>query len=113
MAQNQVRQQSKKARSRAGRPARRRSSRRPGIVFIGICLTLFGILLIYNLYQIQIVDHAVNAEKAAAQHYRTVVEQPKRGHIYDRNGVELAGTTTFIKSVLHRRMLFHYEKNVF
>jgi|LFRM01.1.fsa_nt_gb stage V sporulation protein D (sporulation-specific penicillin-binding protein) len=93
MAQNQVRQQSKKARSRAGRPARRRSSRRPGIVFIGICLTLFGILLIYNLYQIQIVDHAVNAEKAAAQHYRTVVEQPKRGHIYDRNGVELAGTT--------------------
>ncbi len=77
-----------------GRQTRPRGPRgRWGIFLIGFLFFGFALLLIRELYQIQVVDHAVYAEKAAAQHYRTVVENPKRGHIYDRNGVELAGTT--------------------
>lgn len=68
-------------------------SRRPGVVFIGLCLSALAFLLIGQLYQIQIVDHAVNAEKAAEQHYKKVAEEPRRGMIYDCNNVVLAGTT--------------------
>ena len=81
----------------APRPARRRRtkrlSRRPGIVFIGICLFAFASFLAWQLYQIQIKDHAVYAEKATGQHYKRIPEDPRRGSIFDRNGVELAGTT--------------------
>lgn len=73
--------------------AHRRVSRRPGIIFVGVCLFLFAAFLIWQLYQIQVVNHAVYAEKATAQHYKRIPEDPRRGGIYDRNGVELAGTT--------------------
>ena len=84
-----------KPRSSAGggrRAARRRSSR-SGVIFVCICLFLFAALLVYQLYQIQIVSADVNAKLAADQHYKRVPESPRRGRIVDRNGVELAGTT--------------------
>lgn len=76
---------------------RRRSSARQGgripVLILMVILLLFSGLLVYRLYQIQIIEHAVNAEQAARLHFRQVTEQPRRGSIYDRNGVELAGTT--------------------
>lgn len=56
-------------------------------------LLAFAGYLVFQLYQIQVTDYAVNAELAAGQHYKRVTEQPRRGSIYDRNGLELAGTT--------------------
>jgi stage V sporulation protein D (sporulation-specific penicillin-binding protein) len=72
---------------------RRRSYSRSGITLVSIGLVVFAIFLSWQLYQIQIVDYHVNAEKAAGQHYKRIAEEPRRGSIYDRNGVELAGTT--------------------
>lgn len=76
-----------------GRRAARRHSSRSGVIFVSICLFLFAALLVYQLYQIQIVNADVNAKLAADQHYKRVPESPRRGRIIDRNGVELAGTT--------------------
>jgi stage V sporulation protein D (sporulation-specific penicillin-binding protein) len=72
---------------------RYRKPSRTGLVLFSLCLLAFAGYLIVRLYQIQIVDYQVNAEKAASQHYRKVAELPERGLIYDRNGIELAGTT--------------------
>jgi len=74
-------------------PPARHKRRRGGVLFLAVCLALFAALLINQLYQIQISAYAENAELAAAQHYSKVTEQPTRGRILDRNGIELAGTT--------------------
>ena len=73
---------------RQGRPGRK-----IGFAAITVALVFFAALLIYNLYQIQIVEYAMHAEAAADLHYAKVTENPRRGQILDRNGVELAGTT--------------------
>ncbi len=80
-------------RQAANKPSRRNKRRRGGVLFLAIALFAFAALLIYQLYQIQVVAYAENAQKAANQHYRMITEQPVRGKILDRNGVELAGTT--------------------
>lgn len=67
--------------------------RKIGFTAISVVLVFFAALLIYNLYQIQIVNNSAYAEAAADQHYKRVTENPRRGQILDRNGVELAGTT--------------------
>lgn len=56
-------------------------------------LLFFSGYLVHQLYHIQVISHAAYAEKAAAQHFQKVAEQPRRGSILDRNGLELAGTT--------------------
>ncbi len=89
-----------------------RPTRRPGILFFGACLFLFAAFLIYQLYQIQIIDHVVNAEKAAAQHFKRVTEEPRRGHIFDRNGVELAGTTYVHRIGITPKDVYSITKNV-
>jgi stage V sporulation protein D (sporulation-specific penicillin-binding protein) len=70
-----------------------RHSRKIGFAAITVVLVFFATFLIYNLYQIQIVEYARHAEAAADLHYAKVTENPRRGQILDRNGVELAGTT--------------------
>ena len=96
---------------RTRRP-RRKPSRRPGIVFFGILLCLFAAVLLYQLYQIQIVAYAANAEKAAALHYDKVVEEPRRGTVYDRNGVELAGTTYVHRIGITPKDLYSIKKDI-
>jgi stage V sporulation protein D (sporulation-specific penicillin-binding protein) len=81
------------ARPTAKDRSRFRKPSRFGLVLFSLLLLGFASYLIYQLYQIQIVNYAVNAEKAAGQHYKKVAEMPDRGLIYDRNGIELAGTT--------------------
>ncbi len=78
---------------RVRKPPRRKRSTRGGILFIALGLLVFGALLVNQLYQIQVLAYAENAELAAGQHYKKVTEQPTRGRIVDRNGIELAGTT--------------------
>lgn len=56
-------------------------------------MLLFAGYLIHQLYQIQIVSHDIYADRAASQLYKKIAEQPQRGRILDRNGIELAGTT--------------------
>ncbi|NCA98461.1 MAG: PASTA domain-containing protein [Clostridia bacterium] len=73
--------------------SRFRKPSRFGLVLFSLLLIGFASYLIYQLYQIQIVNYAVNAEQAAGQHYKKVAEMPDRGLVYDRNGIELAGTT--------------------
>jgi stage V sporulation protein D (sporulation-specific penicillin-binding protein) len=63
------------------------------VIFLMTVLIVFASFLVFRLYKIQILDYEVNAEKAARLHFREVTEQPRRGSILDRNGVELAGTT--------------------
>ena len=70
-----------------------RHNKRIGFAAITAALVFFAALLIYNLYQIQVVEYSIHAEAAADLHYTKVTENPRRGQILDRNGVELAGTT--------------------
>jgi stage V sporulation protein D (sporulation-specific penicillin-binding protein) len=92
-------------------PASRRS-RRLGVVALCVVLVAFSGYLIYQLYEIQIVNYAVNAEKAAGQHYERVTENPKRGSILDRNGVELAGTTYVYRIGITPKDMRSRTKNV-
>ena len=98
------------------RPARRspaaRPSRRRGVVVLCIGLLLFSSLLVYRLYQIQIVNNEVNAELAASQHYKKIPENPRRGLISDRNGVELAGTTYVYRIGITPKDMRSITKNV-
>lgn len=72
---------------------RRSRKKRTGVLFIAFGLFVFAALLVNQLYKIQVVAYAENAQLAAAQHYKKVTEQPSRGLILDRNGVMLAGTS--------------------
>lgn len=75
------------------RGGRNPAGRKVALLFISLVFLVFAGYLVYQLYRIQVVDYAVNAELAASQHYKRVTEQPRRGSIMDRNGLELAGTT--------------------
>lgn len=77
---------------RAARPPRTLPWR-GSLLLLTLLMIGFAGLLAFQLYQLQIVGHTAYAEQAAAQHYKKVAEIPKRGVIYDRNGIELAGTT--------------------
>ena len=56
------------ARPTAKDRSRFRKPSRFGLVLFSLLLLGFASYLIYQLYQIQIVNYAVNAEKAAGQH---------------------------------------------
>ncbi|MDW7658592.1 MAG: penicillin-binding transpeptidase domain-containing protein [Bacillota bacterium] len=113
--QSRMRQESP-ARASTGnsgrRRVKRRVNRRPGIIFVGFCLFFFASFLVWQLYQIQIVNHAVYAEKATAQHYKRIPEDPRRGSIYDRNGVELAGTTYVHQIGITPKDVYSISKNI-
>ncbi len=81
-----------------GQPERRakpkpRRTRRVGLMVVSFLLAAFSTMMIFQLYQIQIVTGAEYAQKAGNLHYKRETEYPTRGRIYDSNGVELAGTT--------------------
>ncbi len=77
-----------------------------------IFVLLFAGLLVYRLYNIQIVEHATFAETAAGQHYKKVAENPKRGRILDRNGLELAGTTYVYRIGVTPKDVYSITKNI-
>lgn len=97
------------ARGGGGRPRTRRS---PVFILLSVALLAFSVLLAYRLYEIQIVNYAVNAEKATKQHYEKVVETPRRGLIIDSNGVELAGTTYVYRIGITPKDMRSITKNI-
>lgn len=57
---------------------------------MGICLLVVFCVLIYQIAQIQLIDHEKYAKLASSQHLQKVELQARRGPILDRNGVKLA-----------------------
>ena len=89
----QARKQKKKRVTPRGPDQGSRRHKMVAVTLLTIGLIAFAGLLVHQLYQIQVVQADYYAEQAANQHYTKVTEYPKRGLIYDTNGVELAGTT--------------------
>ncbi len=65
------------------------------MLFMVIMMTVvcFGVL-IWRLFQIQVVDAELYQQRALAQQMRTTTIRANRGKIYDRNGKELARSGT-------------------
>ncbi len=96
----------------AAKPPRRRKRTRGGVLLLALGLLVFAGTLINQLYQIQIVAYSESAEKAAGQHYQKVTEQPERGLILDRNGIELAGTTYIYRIGITPKDVRSITKNI-
>ena len=82
------------------------------MILVSACLALFAALLVYQLYQIQIVNADKNAKLAADQHYKRIPEIPRRGQITDRNGVELAGTTYVYQIGITPKDVYSISKSI-
>ncbi len=59
-------------------------------VFVGCACVMIALLLIGKIWQLQIVRGAAYLERSERNHLHYSVIFPRRGVIYDRNGVELA-----------------------
>ncbi len=59
-------------------------------IFIGISITFLFLLLIYRTFHLQVIEAAMLQEKAKNIWNRSMVLEPKRGTIFDRNGEKLA-----------------------
>jgi cell division protein FtsI (penicillin-binding protein 3) len=70
-----------------------------------LLFVLFGGKLAWSLVDIQILSHASYLEAAERQQKKRVVIQPRRGTIYDRNGVALA-------SVREQYQLYLVPRNI-
>lgn len=74
-----------------------------------VLMVLFGgaafILLLANLFHIQIVQHDYYQQLAIGQQTRDVAVEPNRGTIYDRNGNVLAMSGTVYKVIVSPRDL--------
>lgn len=63
-------------------------------VAIVLVIFLVGVLfLLAKLFHLQVTRHREMSELATQQYYGTRVENPVRGPIYDRNGMQIAGTS--------------------
>ena len=82
------------------------------MVVVSVLLVFFAALLVYQLYQIQIVNADKNAKLAADQHYKRIPEIPRRGQIIDRNGVELAGTTYVYQIGITPKDVYSISKSI-
>ncbi len=67
----------------------RTARRRQWVVFL--VFVLFGAKLAWSLVDIQVLSHTSYLDAAQRQQKKRVVIAPRRGTIYDRNGVALAG----------------------
>ena len=85
--QRDYRRQASQQQKKTRKPPQRNKRRRGGVLFLAVGLFVFAALLVNQLYQIQVVAYAENAQKAAGQHYRMITEQPTRGNILDRNNI--------------------------
>jgi len=62
----------------------------PGIFLSTLAVIFFAVHLVQSIFTIQITEFDKHTQAASASHYKRIVEQPKRGSIFDRNGNELA-----------------------
>lgn len=75
-----------------GKTRSRRVSNKPGagILVSAVLMFIFAGFLIQKLFVIQVVEFDVHTKAASESHYKRIVEIPKRGSVFDKNGRELA-----------------------
>ncbi len=71
-------------------------------VLVAITAVCFSILFL-RLYQLQLLYHTEYGKKSEENSARTIVQEPVRGYIYDRNGCLVVDDGP---SVLH----YHYPR---
>lgn len=77
------------------RKKRRKKVKTSKVIWVATAiLLLFPIYLVQVLVNLQVVDYDKHAQAATAIQYKKIVEVPTRGSIYDRNGRELALSST-------------------
>ncbi|MGI6617485.1 MAG: penicillin-binding transpeptidase domain-containing protein [Saccharofermentanales bacterium] len=76
---------------RATANAQRRFNRK--LAYVALIFFIVALLVLLQVYNVQIVRHDALAAKAAEQQYMTGAQVPKRGMILDRNGYPLALST--------------------
>ncbi len=81
-----------KRRSNSSKTRGRKVSNKPGagILVATVLMFIFSAFLIQKLFVIQVVEFDVHTKAASESHYKRIVEIPKRGSIFDKNGRELA-----------------------
>lgn len=76
---------------------RKKKSRRnysiKSMQIITVLVVIFALVLIFALLKIQVFNHEDIAKAASSQYYSNKIETPRRGAIYDRNGVKLASSS--------------------
>lgn len=75
--------------------------------FILLLFSFFFIVMIFRLAQITIVDGEMYSKKALDMRLKKVTHIARRGEIYDRNGVLLAGNGT----TLYLEYLYNYRES--
>lgn len=63
------------------------------VFLVGIIATIFAVILVAELYELQVVSHDKYALLASQMHWRRIRDVPIRGDILDVNGNVLASTT--------------------
>ena len=81
----------KKQTDRTTKNEQRRFNRK--LVYVVLVFFVVALLVVLEVYNVQIVRHDALAAKAAQQQYMTGAKFPKRGMILDRNGYPLALST--------------------
>lgn len=71
---------------------------RMGLLFVAIMLSIFMVLLIFQLFRIQIVQGDYYTSLAAQNHFKRNVIFPERGRILDTNG-EILAMTTYVYTI--------------
>ncbi len=74
-------------------------TRRMFVVVGGVCM-LLALLLLGKIWHLQVVDGAAYFDRSQRNHLHYSVIFPKRGVIYDRNGVELAWNVSSSSSMV-------------
>lgn len=72
---------------------RRCTYNKKAILVISVVILLFSAYLSLALFKIQVLEHKDTARAASEQYYSNQIDVPKRGSIYDRNGVKLAASS--------------------
>jgi len=68
----------------------KKRKKRKAIWFSTVLMLFFSVYLLCTLYKLQVIEFDQHTQAATESHYKKIVEIPKRGAIYDRNGRELA-----------------------
>jgi len=82
-----------------------------GRLYSALALFLIAFLLVgAKLFKLQVLDHAAFSAEAAEQYKMEVPIDPKRGLIYDRNGIILADNSFVVKFAIDPRAIVPKHK---
>lgn len=76
------------------------------IFCVAFCITAFFIVVIYRLFDIQVLNRKFYLNKLAKQYERTLSNASlMRGEIYDRNGIELASSILTFSLYINKKKI--------